>query len=258
MKILTLASSSAGNCTFVTSGGTNILIDAGITMKRIREGLSSEGFDLSSVSAVFVTHAHSDHIGALGMLLKHFRIDVYCSPETFAQLMPKLGFAERFRIVGGGVTYRDMDVAACALPHDCAGTLGYRFSDGKRSFAYCTDLGHVNSGIEDVFCGSDCVMLEANHDVNMLRRGPYPPELKRRVLSEYGHLSNEAGGAFAARLAASGTQRLILGHISEQNNLPRLARDTVGAILAQNGVREGSDAELTCAVQRGKSRVVEL
>jgi phosphoribosyl 1,2-cyclic phosphodiesterase len=227
-------------------------------MKRIRDGLSSEGFDISDVSAIFVTHAHSDHIGALGMLLKYFRMDVYCSAETFAALLPKIGFAERFRLVGSGITYQDFGVAACSLPHDCAGTLGYRFSDGKNDFSYCTDLGHVHSGIENAFFGSDCVMLEANHDIEMLRHGPYPAELKRRVLSENGHLSNEAGGAFAAKLGISGTKKLILAHISEQNNTPRLARDTVSTILEQSGVHAGHDAELTCAQQRGKSRVVEL
>lgn len=243
MRIVTFASGSSGNCTLVSSGDCCILIDAGISMRRIKSALSLSGKRPEDLSAVFITHEHADHITGLATMVKYHRIPVY-APRTVASYLRRTvaGVDESLRVLpeGGCVCLDGMEVRAFPTPHDTEESVGYRVR-GDRVFALATDMGCVTAEVEEGLLGADAVLIEANHDPELLREGPYPYYLKRRILSNRGHLSNGDCAALAARLAASGTGSIILGHLSRENNTPALAFRTVSAAL------EGSGAALYVA-----------
>ena len=232
MRVVTFASGSGGNCTLVGSGGTFILLDAGISMRRIRASLAQQGLTPEAVSAVFITHTHSDHTAGLRTWAKQCAVPIYASAQTAAVLrreMPELTIRLRETGIGESVQTGALEIVAFPTMHDTPGSVGYTVRAGATRFGMCTDLGCVTDEVFDALCGVRAAVLEANHDVEMLRNGPYPYPLKRRILSDRGHLSNEACGALAASLARSGTEQIVLGHISRENNRPELALETVRA-----------------------------
>lgn len=243
MRINVFASGSGGNCMLLSDRGTNILIDAGISMKRISTALASMELTLRDIGGVLVTHEHSDHIMGLKMLAKHSGIPIY-APHTVANrlrgCMPETEDALRIIPVGEGFEIEDLTVTAFHTPHDTDESVGYRI-EGSSVFAIATDMGHVTPEIEAGLRGAQTVLIESNHDETMLRYGPYPAQLKRRILSDNGHLSNENCAALAYRLASSGTANIILGHLSRENNRPDLAMDCALAATA------GTGAKLYCA-----------
>lgn len=251
MDISVLASGSGGNCSLVSAGGSHILVDAGISMKRINCSLQSLGLSLDEISGVFITHEHSDHISALKMLLKHYDMDVY-APRTLANrlrgMLPDI--EERLRLINVGADFFVGGIKARAFhtPHDTDESVGYRFNCGG-SFAIATDMGKVTDEILDALIGADAVLIESNHDLNMLRYGPYPFALKKRILSERGHLSNDDCARLARTLAENGTRQIVLGHLSRENNRPELALQTCGQAL------EGLDVSLHCAPPLGIVRL---
>lgn len=231
MRVTTFASGSSGNCALLSTGNTHILLDAGISMKRIRLALETLGLTLQDISAVFITHAHNDHIAGLRVLSRRCAFPIYASRETATALridVPETAahlqeLSTQCPIALGG----GLQVAAFSTMHDIPGSLGYVVQDGETSFGLCTDLGCVTDEVYDALSGVEAAILESNHDVEMLRSGPYPYYLKRRILSERGHLSNEVCGTLAAELFRSGTKKIVLGHLSRENNRPSLALDTV-------------------------------
>lgn len=240
MRIVTFASGSSGNCALLTAGGRNFLIDAGISLRRIRTGLCGAGLSPADLDGVFVTHEHSDHVAGLPMLLKYYTLPVY-APGTVAARLGRLLLPEAeacLRVIhtaqpltlGGRVA-----VTAFHTMHDTPESVGYRF-DAESSFGFCTDLGCVTDEVRETLCGVDAALVEANHDEEMLRRGGYPPYLKRRILSDNGHLSNESGADLAAFLAEHGAGALILGHLSRENNTEEKARGAVLREFARRGV----------------------
>lgn len=229
MQITTFASSSSGNCTLIRSAGANVLIDAGISMRSIKTKLSELGLHPEELSAVLITHEHTDHIRGLQTMVKQYRLPIL-APRTVANHL-------RWSVPGiDGVLSElepccplelaDLRVTAFRTTHDTPQSVGYRI-DGDVSFGFCTDLGHVTDEVFRMLEGVEAAVLEANHDEDMLLSGPYPFHLKKRILSERGHLSNRACGELAAGLAPRGLRTLILGHLSKENNLPRLALETV-------------------------------
>ena len=250
MEIFTLASSSSGNCTVVSHNGSLILIDAGISLRRIRLGLQSAGLTPDDLTGVLVTHEHIDHISGIKMLVKYHKIPVFTSSGTACGICRWAPEAEPFmNCVGPGVEFSlgDIAVKSFKTPHDAYESVGYRLEAGGKKLAYITDLGCVTDDIIDAACGADVAVIEANHDVAMLKTGPYPYHLKQRILSGHGHLSNPDSAGFAVRLAASGTRHLLLAHLSRENNTPRLARDTVESSLSEAGITVGGDVELDVA-----------
>lgn len=233
MQITTLASGSSGNCTLIRSGNTNILIDAGISMKRIRLGLNRLGLEPRDISAVFVTHEHSDHVGGLKTMTKQFSLPVL-APRTVANHLRWSipGMDEVITVLDPGRSFEleDLMISPFSTPHGTSQSVGYRV-DGDVSFGFCTDLGHVTDEVAAALEGVRAAVLEANHDVDMLRAGSYPLYLKRRILSDHGHLSNGACGELAVHLVRQGLETLVLGHISEENNTHGKAKRTVGARL---------------------------
>ena len=247
MLIRVFASGSSGNCLLVSDGDTHILIDAGISMRRIQTGLSRCSLAWQDITGVLITHEHSDHISGLSMLLSHHPMPV-CAPHTVAARL--LGrdpqFADCLRVVPVGESFPlgDLRVMAFHTPHDTDESVGYRI-EGSAVYAHATDTGCLTEELFEGLSGADTVMIEANHDLGMLFDGPYPFYLKKRILSARGHLSNADCAALARHLAESGTKRVILGHLSRTNNRPELAVETVLPAL------EGTGAELYCTSPDG-------
>ena len=243
MKIAVFASGSSGNCMLLSYKDTNVLIDAGISMRRIETSLRNLGLTVKDIGGVLITHEHSDHISGLKMLLKHHGVNIF-APRTVAArlrgMLPESDEHISVLPVGSEFQLGDMIVRAFHTPHDTDESVGYRFSGGG-SFAIATDMGCVTDEVLQGLCGADTVLIESNHDYNMLCDGPYPVYLKRRILSDRGHLSNVDCARLARNLADKGTKRIILGHLSRENNRPGLAMAESGQALM------GCKTELFCA-----------
>lgn len=237
MRVITFASGSRGNCALVSSRGTHLLIDAGISMKRIKASLADAGLTPADISGVLVTHNHTDHISGLAMMAKHHKIPIY-APRTVANHISwsTSGVEDCLKPipVGSAVGIGDVEITAFHTPHDTPESVGYRIESGDASFGFCTDIGHITDEVMSALMGVDAAVIEANHDEQMLRYGPYPFHVKRRILSDVGHLSNECCGALAASLAGGGAQYITLGHLSAENNNPNLAIEAVHQALERS------------------------
>ncbi|MDR0904541.1 MAG: MBL fold metallo-hydrolase [Ruminococcus sp.] len=239
MRLYPLFSSSKGNCYYLGSKTAGVLIDAGGSTKRIVAALSSAGIPLTAVKAIFVTHEHSDHVGALPVLLKRINVPVFGTPGTVSMLSRGLSGAD-LHSFSERVSVYDIKAEAAVLKtsHDSAEPCGFRFDFSESSVSFLTDSGFVTDGFEGAI-SSETVVLESNYDPTMLSRGSYPPHTKARIAGRFGHLSNAASAAFARELVGSGTKNLILAHLSENNNTPELAKSALWAETA--GFTEGKD-----------------
>ena len=261
MKICTIASSSSGNCTLVTDGRVNILIDAGISMRRIATGLRRAGIAPEDLTAVLVTHEHSDHISGLPMLTKHFDIPVYATfgtAEGMRKACPGAKMDMNEFAAGEAFDIGGLYVQSFSTPHDTPESVGYRITGGNSTFVLATDTGFLSETLLDAAKGANAAVIEANHDTDMLRYGRYPAYLKRRIMSDRGHMSNRVCGIFAQELAKSGTKRIILAHLSKENNTPELAYRTVSAALGDIGASVGEDVMLTVAPRCDMSELFTL
>lgn len=251
MKLTVFASGSSGNCLLLSGGGANILIDAGISARRISDMLGTCGLSLKDITGVLITHEHSDHISGLAGLARRSGASLY-APRTVAArlrgMLPQLD--ERLHVIPVGEDFMlsRLTIRAFHTPHDTDESVGYRV-EGDGVFAIATDMGCVTDEVRENLRGADTVLIEANHDEDMLRYGRYPVFLKRRILSEHGHLSNENCAMLARELAESGTGTIILGHLSRENNTPDMALRAVGGMIADTG------AELLCAPPIGALEV---
>lgn len=245
-RIYPLFSSSKGNCIYIGSKESGILIDDGVSYSRLKNALELNGLAPECIKALFVTHEHSDHTKGIAMLTKKHRIPVFSQEYTLGVLYESGSIHGECYEIKDGTDINGLSVSFFRTPHDTAESCGYRidFPDGK-SCAVCTDLGHVTPEVGNALLGTDAVVLEANYDVDMLRNGSYAYYLKTRILSPNGHLSNDDSGKFAARLVESGTTRLILGHLSQENNTPELADSTVERYLS--AFKRGGDYLLSVA-----------
>lgn len=232
-------SGSQGNSGLYVSGDARILVDAGTTAKYISACLACLGLSPVDLTHIAITHCHSDHVSALPVLLKRTGARIVCSSTTYEYLnvntKDPLLFEEGEELSLGGVTVR-----TAATPHDCLGSCCYSFGEGEGSLAVCTDIGAVTPEVFRLMSGSRNVIIEANHDLEMLKNGPYPYNLKRRILSPYGHLSNDDCGLVAARLALDGTSNITLAHLSRTNNRPEVAFNTVSAAMVRHGAPVGA------------------
>ena len=235
MEFRTLASSSAGNAALVSHENTHILIDAGISCRRITQSLAALGLTPAELDAVLITHEHIDHVRGLGALMKRCAAPLCMSRGTAAALGCP---AERLRVVssGDGFSVGSLTILPFRTSHDARESVGYRVDGDGGSLAVLTDTGHITDEARDAAPGAELLLLEANHDVEMLRSGPYPHYLKQRILSEYGHLSNDAAAEFALECAEHGTGDILLAHLSAENNTPQLAEYTVGRALQAGGL----------------------
>ena len=247
MKLSVFASGSSGNCLLLSENHTHILIDAGISMRRIQAFLLRAGLSWHDIDGVLITHEHSDHICGLETIARRTDVPVF-APHTVANRMrgrlPSLEEKLRIIPVGEFFSVGAFRVMAFHTPHDTDESVGYRV-EGASVFALATDMGCVTDEIRSGLLGADAALIESNHDLHMLRDGPYPFPLKRRILSDRGHLSNDNCALLARELSDSGTGLIVLGHLSRENNRPALAMETVSAALT------GCDVKLFCAPPEG-------
>ena len=233
----TFASGSSGNAMLLSWEGGHILVDAGISCRRIRQGLQSLGLDLSELDAICVTHTHSDHISGLQTLLKHTDCPVYAAAPAGRDLLRRMVLLEgRLREAEDGFFIKDCAVQAFPTSHDAPGSCGYRFDTPDGGVGVLTDSGVVTAEAEAVLPGVGLAVLEANHDVEALRSGPYPYYLKERILGPAGHLRNEDAAAFAVTLAEAGAKEIVLAHLSRENNTPAMALQAAEAALCAAGL----------------------
>lgn len=229
----TLYSGSKGNCTWISCGDDMILIDAGRSVKSLCDGLCAVGLDIARVRAIFITHEHSDHIGALEMLSKKYDIPVHMTAPSAEKLLPTAVYLQKNLVTHPplfSVTVGGMTVSSFCTPHDSEMSVGYTvtLADGRR-LGYATDIGYITEEISAALSGAFAVVLESNHDTELLQNGRYPMWLKARIASPRGHLSNADCAAFLPYLAQHGTLHVLLAHLSAENNLPSLAESAASA-----------------------------
>lgn len=250
-RFCSLFSSSSGNCTYIGSSQGGILIDVGVSAKKTADALKEIGVDPSSIAAVFVTHEHADHINGVRVFAERHGIKVYSSEGTLKGMEQAGVITAKVKadvIPKNGMEAGGMFIRPFRTPHDSLESTGYTVvtPDGKR-LAVATDIGKITDTIMDAIYGCDLVLLESNHDVGMLKNGPYPFFLKERILSNHGHLSNESCAETAVKLMESGTTRFVLGHLSKENNIPALAYETTRAAMRMAGATENVDYLLSVA-----------
>lgn len=248
-KFCPLFSSSKGNAAYIGSGGSGILVDVGVSARRLETALYDIGVDPASLDAIFITHEHSDHRAGLKVFASRYGIRTYATDGTLDAL-EKNGDLKGvdYDSVGYGVEAGELLVTPFNTSHDSAESCGYTVNtpDGRK-ITVCTDLGYVSETVSEAISGSDLILLESNHDIRMLETGPYPYHLIQRIKGKRGHLSNECCAEEAQKLINSGTTRIVLGHLSEQNNMPVLAYQTTFAALEETGARADSDYILKVA-----------
>jgi len=235
LRIISLYSGSGGNATLVSTKTSTILIDAGKSARSLTAAIERVGLDVDKIDAIFITHEHTDHISALTVLEKKHPIPVHMTEMSAKRAniqkdsplwQHTVVHPPRFSVELDGIS-----VSSFCTSHDSAMSVGYRVQVGDFLFGIATDTGYVTDDMKNGLLGCDAVLIESNHDEEMLLTGPYPPELKKRILSRTGHLSNKDCAALASELAKSGTKRFALGHLSEENNTPEMATKTVGSAL---------------------------
>ncbi|MGN0642319.1 MAG: MBL fold metallo-hydrolase [Huintestinicola sp.] len=247
-RIYPLFSSSKGNSVYIGSQTSGILIDCGVSFTRLKKALELNGIGLSAIQAVFITHEHSDHTNGLKMLTKKTGVPVYARSLTLDILYDSGMIGSSAEDMKDHADIGTMKISSFSTSHDAAEPCGYtvEFEDGKKC-ALCTDLGYVSDEVMAAVQGCEAALIEANYDEEMLRTGIYPAYLKARIRSKVGHLSNKDCGSFAAELVKSGTTRLILGHLSQENNTPSTAYAAVEGRLREEGFSVNKDYLLSCA-----------
>lgn len=240
VKIFPLYSGSGGNCTLVQSDNANLLVDVGLGCRATLSALKMYNLSLSDITAIVVTHEHSDHIGGISAFVSRSPVPVY-APKAIADLVAKRATYYDVSGIDDVTEIADLRIDRYECSHDAAACYGYRFSDGTNSVATVTDTGCVTTGLVDFLAPCDRIQLESNHDVDMLKNGPYPYPLKRRILSDFGHLSNAQATQVLSDLVGSNVKSVILAHLSEHNNTAELAFNSVVNMYADKGLVEGRD-----------------
>lgn len=261
MQICTLASSSAGNCALLSHNKVRLLLDAGISCRRILSSLQALQVDPESLDGVVITHEHSDHICGLTNLCRKIALPIYAPAgvaEGIREFCPDTAPYLQEIPVGEDIPFRDVSIRAFHTPHDTRESVGYRFTANQRSFALATDLGHISEEVLSALLGAQVVLIEANYDQAALKAGPYPPSLKKRILSDHGHLSNRLCGLLAGRLWKEGAHTILLGHLSKENNRPEWAFETVTRHMKEVGAVPGENCRLLVAPRSNCSEIVEV
>lgn len=259
-KVCPLFSGSSGNSTYISCSEGGVLVDAGVSAKALSEALLWHEIDVGSIRGIFVTHEHGDHVRGIRVFASRHHIPVYATRGT-AQALEESGCLQgqvEIHTVDPDrpASAAGMEVRPFPTYHDCRESVGYvvTLPDGRR-VAVCTDLGRVSTEVQQAIRGCELVMLESNHDVRMLQNGSYPYYLKQRILGINGHLSNESCAAELPYCIRHGATRILLGHLSKENNLPELARETARSELFDHEMEEGSDYLLWVAKPCGNEMI---
>jgi phosphoribosyl 1,2-cyclic phosphodiesterase len=246
LEFCSLSSGSCGNATYIAAGSTRILVDAGLSAKAISTALDSIGVLPETLSAILVTHEHADHVRGVGAMSRKYRLPVYANAGTWEKMYRLVGEvppAQRREFVTGEDFYiGDLAALPISIPHDTVDPVAFRLFSGGRSVAVATDMGNLPKRVARQLAGTDLMILESNHDIEMLQHNPrYPYRLKQRILGNHGHLSNLACAEALMVLYESGVKRALLGHLSDDNNTPELAMHAVSTALEEQGLVIGKD-----------------
>ena len=263
LTFTTLASGSGGNAALVSCGDTHLLLDAGISAKQITAGLAALGVAPRDLTAILITHEHSDHVSGLRVLSKRAAAPIYATGPTCRCLYDRNTGSEaadlrRVMEAGTGVQLGGLWVQSFPTPHDAAGSVGYILSGEGGRIVLATDLGYITPAVKTAVQDCGLLICEANHDEDWVRSGPYPYYLKQRILGDRGHLSNEAGAELAALAAESGTRAVVLAHLSRENNTPARAWETAARRLRSMGCEPNLDLSLTVAPRSGLGPTYQL
>lgn len=265
MRFCSIASGSSGNCIYVGSDATHLLVDVGISGKRTEAGLAKLDLNASDIDGILITHEHSDHIAGLGVLCRKYHIPVFATKGTINAILSGGGKSapdpELFCEIEADkkLIIKDLTVSPMRISHDAAEPVAYRIGFGNKKVAICTDLGIYNDYTVECLKGMDAVLLEANHDVNMLQVGPYPYYLKQRILGDRGHLSNENSGRLLNRILHDNMKAIMLGHLSKENNMPELAYEAVRMeITMGEGPYKADDFSISVADRNEVSPVITI
>jgi phosphoribosyl 1,2-cyclic phosphodiesterase len=258
-RFFNLFSGSKRNSTYIGSGNGAILIDAGRSAKQIVDSLESRDFSMNDVKGIFITHEHSDHVAALNVLLNKYDIKVYATKGTANALYKYNLVPENTEVnildYSKDTSCGDLSVKTFKTSHDSAESCGYVVTTpDERKIAVCTDLGYISDEVEDNLMGCDLVMIESNHDVNMLRMSSYPQMLKRRILGDRGHLSNDTCSNLLPKLVKNGTTRICLAHLSRENNIPVLADRVAKTALECEQIAVGKDCLLSVLEEKSTKK----
>ena len=253
---LSLVSGSSGNCSLISDGKTTLLVDCGLSCKKLEEALAKAKVDPHDISAMLITHEHSDHIKGAGVVSRKYNLPVFATLKTHEYM--NLGKVEscsvQYLSPDVDLEIGSIGVRPFSIPHDAADPVGYNFFFGEKKLSLATDIGKMNDSVLENLKGSLAVLLESNHDVVMLQNGRYPAYLKRRILGDFGHLSNIDAAKCVLELIKSGTYHIMLGHLSQENNTPTAAYTTTKNYLEENGVILDKDATLAVAQRFEVSR----
>lgn len=261
LEFCSLYSGSSGNCLFVSTKSTKILVDCGVSGKKICDGLNSIDNSIENINAILITHEHSDHVQSLGMISKKYNIPVYANIETW-QAMPK----QKEKIDEKNINYftndedfilNDLTIHPFSTPHDAANPCGFTIHNGKKKLSIATDLGHMDNFIIDNLEQSSFILLESNYDPEILKVSRYPFNLKRRIAGPSGHLSNETAGKTISVLMKKGLKEVMLGHLSKENNFPELAYQTVAEELMNNN-SDINEIKLSVASRNNPGKLIKI
>lgn len=265
MRMMTIASGSSGNCIYIGSDHTHILIDAGVSRKRIIDGLKMADVSIDDISAVFVTHEHSDHIKGLGVMARKDEIPVYSTQGTIDGILGTSALGELPKALfqpiqaDTDIQIQDLVIHAFSVSHDANDPVAYTVCCGASKAGIATDLGYFDDYTVENLSGSDAMLIEANHDVNLLQVGSYPYYLKQRILGKKGHLSNETSGRLIDRLLTDHVKNIMLGHLSKENNYDKLAFETVRMeINMSESIYKAQDFNIAVASRSEPSAVISF
>lgn len=257
LRFSPLFSGSSGNAIYVGCDNAHLLVDAGMSGTRVIQEMQRIGVNPGNLSGILVTHEHSDHIKGIGILSRKFDLPIFATEGTWQGMHDKIGAiaSKNMRIFEPGQDFflGSINITGFSTPHDATQPVGYTFDLHGAKLSIATDLGCIKDGWYKYVCGSDAVILESNYDPDMLQAGPYPFDLKKRILSRKGHLSNEDAGLVASELVKKGAKQIILGHLSKENNFPELAMRTCELALSNAGIVPHEDVLLSVASRDGNS-----
>lgn len=265
MRLCPIASGSSGNSIYVGTANTHILVDTGISKKRIEEGLNGLELAGHDIDAILITHEHSDHIQGLGVFTRKYPVPIYGTEKTLMAIQMSKGLGhispELFHCIEADHEFMvgDIEVNPMKISHDAADPVAYTFKNGDCNMAVATDMGKYDDYIIRRLTGMDALLLESNHDIRMLQVGPYPYQLKQRILSDNGHLSNESCGRLLCQIVHDDLQHIFLGHLSHENNMPELAYETVRMEIEMGDCKyRAGDFDLKVAKRSEPSAVIEI
>lgn len=260
LKFCSLYSGSSGNCQYIKTQNATILVDAGLSGKRIQQEIAKIGEDPNKIDAIFITHEHVDHIQGAGIMSRRLNIPIYANEKTWEAMSPCIGNikSHNIKILDDCTQIGDLTIKPFDISHDAAHPVGFNIFYKNKKISLVTDTGRANGTIITSIADSDLLLVESNHDEDMVIIGPYPWPLKRRVLGEYGHMSNEAAGRLIAEVIRKGTEIVLLGHLSRENNFPELAYKTVESILVENSIDVNPGVCLDLTYRDRASKVYEI